>query len=495
MTPIDAKTPFQALLPMGSALLLSLMTAACGGGGGGSTPAPTPPPKGPLTVTTAPVLAGGNLVFTISLGAGAVGPADIAYSTSNPTTNTGDATPGDRCNSVGVDYVQISNGTASVPGGASSTTVTIATCPNPSFEPNEALALTTTFESRTTSTKATIVNATAGGLNDTGITQCLNAAGALLACAATDIAGQDGAFGRDASALSNEGSDGRVGFAFAASGGSCLEDKVTGLVWDNSTASTATLAAAQALPAIANAAARCGRSDWRLPTADELDSLVDNGAAGGARIDARFTATAALPTWSSTAYAADTRANWVVDFASGALAFESATNPLAKAFATRLIAGTAGTSYGCDEAATDRYTDHGNSTVTDKRTGLQWQLCVDGLSGAACGTGTATTHASFAAAHARAAAVNADTAGLSGVNKGFSDWRVPNKNELASLVNYRCSAPAIQRSRFPATPPTSTWTSSPLAAGLVWYVDFADGNVGPSGANGSRVLRLVRAGQ
>ena len=493
MTPNSAASnrPRQIGL-IGAAVLSSLLATACGGGGGGGGEAPAPPPKGPLTVTSTPVLAGGNALFTIALTSGAVGPADIVYSTSSPSTNTGDATAGDRCNSVGVDYVQASNATVSVPAGAGSVTVSVLTCANPSFEPNESFALTTAFEGRATNTKTTIVNATAGGLNDTGITQCLNVAGALVACSASDIAGQDGAFGRDVSTLANDSADGRVGFSYSALASNCLIDQVTGLVWDNASTSAATLAAAQALPAAANAAARCGRSDWRLPTADELLSLVDNGAAAAPRIDAKFTGTLSAPSWSATAYAADTRANWVVDFGSGAVAFESATNPLAKAFATRLIAGTAATTYGCDEAATERYTDHGNGTVTDKRTGLQWQQCTDGLSGATCGTGTATPQASFAAALARAATVNAD---VGGAGKGFADWRVPNKNELASLINYRCNAPSIQRSRFPGTPATSVWTSSPLAAGLVWYVDFTDGNVGPSGMNGSRVLRLVRAGQ
>ncbi len=131
-------------------------------------------------------------------------------------------------------------------------------------------------------------------------------------------------------------------------------------------------------------------------------------------------------------------------------------------------------------------------TVTDLATGLVWKRCAEGLSGAACATGTALT-ATWSDALARVATVNAAGATL---GLGSSDWRLPNRNELASLVERQCGAPAINASVFPATPAVSFWTASPytLNAALAWYVDYNVGDVAPAAKTGLKAIRLVRAG-
>ena len=43
--------------------------------------------------------------------------------------------------------------------------------------------------------------------------------------------------------------------------------------------------------------------------------------------------------------------------------------------------------------------------------------------------------------------------------QGRNDWRVPNRNELASIVESRCHSPAINGEVFPATPLEWFWTS------------------------------------
>jgi len=469
------------------ATLPLLVLAACGGGGGGETIV-----RGPLTVSAATALAGdaAGAVFRISLAAGATGPASIDFQTANLGTATGNATGSATCGDSFSDYIS-SHGPVEIPAGTSSVQVVVPLCSNATLEPTERFELVTNFEGRSARGIGTILNNAAGGLNDTGLSQCLGSVGALVACSATDLPGQDGHHGRDAQALTNTDADGRLGFAYATVAGGCLKDSVTGLTWDPASPSTATQADAAARVATANIAALCGFNDWRLPSADELFSLVDAGASTAARIDARFAATPAVGFWSATLYAADTRAAWIVDFGSGAVAYETTTNPLAKAFASRLVRGAGPSNADCDDAADTRFVDHGNSTVTDRQTGLMWQQCTDGQSGAACATGSATSYATFATAMQRATAVSADSAGA---GRGFNDWRVPNRNELASLVNRRCGGPAIQRSRFGNTPSISAWTGSPAGASRAWVVDFTDGSIGPGGVTGGRVLRLVRAG-
>lgn len=103
------------------------------------------------------------------------------------------------------------------------------------------------------------------------------------------------------------------------------------------------------------------------------------------------------------------------------------------------------------------YIVSGNGTVTDRQTGLIWQQCSLGLSGANCETGSATM-LNWQQALEVASAANSG-AGTS----GFSDWRLPNYKELFSLVETACDSPAINSTVFPQTLNDWYWTSSPLA--------------------------------
>lgn len=140
-------------------------------------------------------------------------------------------------------------------------------------------------------------------------------------------------------------------------------------------------------------------------------------------------------------------------------------------------------------APDSRYQDNGNGTVTDRATGLIWKQCAEGLGGAGCTTGSAQSFTWQAALQHAEAAVFA----------GSSLWRLPNKNELASLVERRCFEPAINATFFPNTPSSEFWSSSPDAyvysEHRAWFVGFDDGDVNDGSKRGTLYVRLVRGGQ
>ncbi len=168
--------------------------------------------------------------------------------------------------------------------------------------------------------------------NDTGVLTCATESSAALSCPQPGFANQDGDLGRDADPATNGNADGHAGFSFTKldRGGfelvnqngsyflgpwACVVDEVTGLVWevkslninnpvedndlhsdrwtytwynssgvgDGGDAGTENGGSCidsvncdtEKYVAAVNAANYCGFSDWRLPTLDELYSIVD----------------------------------------------------------------------------------------------------------------------------------------------------------------------------------------------------------------------------
>ena len=187
-----------------------------------------------------------------------------------------------------------------------------------------------------------------GRLPDTGITasQCY-AAGSNVLVSCTSAAAialnsqQDGMRGRDVT--NNNSLDGKAGFSYSlmpnAAGGSyakteCVKDNITGLVWEGKTATSGTLrysgntytnygdgrvGDASAYVASVNAAGLCGATDWRLPTADELQGIVDYGAVYPVpTIDAAwFPNTQGYLYWSSSPYVGYAATTWSFHFGNG----------------------------------------------------------------------------------------------------------------------------------------------------------------------------------
>lgn len=144
---------------------------------------------------------------------------------------------------------------------------------------------------------------------------------------------------------------------------------------------------------------------------------------------------------------------------------------------------------------TARFSDHADGTLTDKQTGLMWAKCAEGLSGSGCTTGLATSHDWDEALDLAAQSMLAN----------FQDWRLPNINELLSIVEQQCVRPAINLSVFPNIPVdqwglSDFWSATPYAGDTdaSWYVRFTSGNSydwGRIDSDNVRRVRIVRDGQ
>lgn len=76
----------------------------------------------------------------------------------------------------------------------------------------------------------------------------------------------------------------------------------------------------------------------------------------------------------------------------------------------------------------------------------------------------------------------------------MADWRLPNKNELNTIVESACSQPAINTNIFPHTVNRAYWTSSPYdsEAKYLWVVFFSNGSIFPLPGSSTAAIRLVK---
>ena len=139
-----------------------------------------------------------------------------------------------------------------------------------------------------------------------------------------------------------------------------------------------------------------------------------------------------------------------------------------------------------------RYTDHGNGTVTDTKTGLSWKQCSEGQTASSGGCSGDASSYTWDQALQQPATLNSG-----GGYAGHSDWRLPNIKELASLGALDRNSPSINSALFPSTPSAWFWSSSPYAYDGVnaWKFGFYDGSDNNDSRNNDYHVRLVRGGQ
>jgi hypothetical protein len=256
---------------------------------------------------------------------------------------------------------------------------------------------------------------------DTGQQQCYDNSAAMSA----PQPGQ-AFYGQDAQHTGNQPS-------FVNNGDGTVTDQVTGLMWVKTRGSNVSWEKALA---DASTCTVGGHSDWRMPTIKELYSLIDF------RGKSATTATASIPylnttyfdfvygntaagerlidcqDWSATTYVHLTMAGdstaFGVNFADGRIKGYGKKSPSTGARVQHYVRYVRGNpSYGIND-----FVDNGDSTITDRATGLQWTKPDS--------RGFMNWSAALAWVQARNAANWL----------GRNDWRLPDAKELQSIIDY-----------------------------------------------------------
>jgi hypothetical protein len=140
---------------------------------------------------------------------------------------------------------------------------------------------------------------------------------------------------------------------------------------------------------------------------------------------------------------------------------------------------------------TARFTDSSDGTVTDSESKLMWLRCALGQTW----SGTSCLGQPLLLSW-QEAAEQAGTLNKSG-QYFFSDWRLPQLPELASIAERQCRNPRINLTVFPATPAAAYWSATARPTGHVeasaYVLSFGPEGVQYVSKEERHLVRLVRS--
>jgi len=265
--------------------------------------------------------------------------------------------------------------------------------------------------------------------------------------------------------------------SYTDNGNGIINDNVTGFVWQKEDDN--------AIRGWDTASAYCdnltlgGYTDWRMPTINELMSIIDYSGTGGAAINSTYFPHtihwSMSQYWSVTASPNNAGNAWDVVFDNGSIQGAAPNGSVygASKTSTYYIRCIRGGQY-----PTLRYTDNGNGTITENNTLLTWQKDDDDT--------TRTWEQALGYCEGLTLA-------------GYTDWRLPNIKELHYLVDSATYNPAIDTTAFPSSKAAPYWSSTTIASAssFAWFVDFYYGYAGApySDKTGSYYVRCLRSGQ
>jgi hypothetical protein len=271
--------------------------------------------------------------------------------------------------------------------------------------------------------------------------ECPGTAGDV-ACADAPYCGQDAQYGWDVSHVATD----RFTRTEEVSGEPIAIDNVTGLVWQaapdpgvNSTWSAAL--------AFCDSLTWAGFDDWRLPDIYELTSIMDLGQVEPAVDDTVFEFITFSGYWSSSYAGLDSTESYERAFEGLFLWGEPSVASLDYQKSVVCVRGEPTPQPIARFVRSEPV--EGETIVTDGTTGLEWQGCTAGQTGADCAGEADPTSWPDALSYCESLAWG-----------GADDWRLPDRVELFSIADTGQETPGISQDAFPGALGFGAWSST-----------------------------------